>query len=122
MISQHRPTKGTILARLNDGLQINLLKLIEAKNAYIALCQSQDDAVKLNTKEGKETITKLGLSLANPLAFEARKAIVARNFNNWITSHTAVEIQAEFNDKYPDTPCTKVIIMGKYKKLSETDI
>ena len=115
--TQKRPSKGEVLATLNDELEINLIRLIEAKNSYIAICHSEEDALKLNNKTGAETLNKLGLSVVNSLAFEARKAIVARAFDYWITSHSQDEILQEFNNKYPSTPCKKVIIMGKNKQL-----
>ena len=115
--NQPKPSKGEVLSKLNDDLEINLLRLIETKSAFIALCHSQDDAVKLNSREGKDTVTNLGLSLANSPALEARKAIVAKNFDDWITCHSPEEIQAEFNSRYPNTECTKVIIMGRNKNL-----
>ena len=98
-------------------LDINLIRLIEGKNAYIALCHSKEDAIKMNTKKCLETLKKLDLTIANSLAFEARKAIVARNYDYRITSHLNEEILAEFNKNYPETPCTKVVVLGKNKLI-----
>ena len=115
--SGKKPSKRPILASLNDDLDVNLIRLIEAKNSFIALCHSEDDAVKMNSKSGKETLSKLGLTLANTLSFEARKAIIARNFDYWITAYSNEDILKDFNERYPDTQCTKVITMGQNKQL-----
>ena len=53
----------------------------------------------------------------NSLAFEAKKAIIAKNFDFWITSHTNEEIYDEFNRMHPQTQCTKIITMGQNKQL-----
>lgn len=115
--SQKRPTKSLILSTLNDELNVNLIRLIENKNNYIALCHSEDDAIKMNNHAGTETLKKPGLEIANTLAFEARKAIIAKNFDYWITEHSTEEILSDFNLRYPDTPCNKVITMRKNKNL-----
>ena len=117
IIGKSRPTKGPILAALNDSLEVNLIRLIEGKNSFIALCHSEDDALKMNTEDGAKLLNKLGLTIANTLAFEARKAIVARNFDFYITDHSTDAILKDFNKRYPENPCNKVIIMGKNKNL-----
>ena len=114
---QNRPTKGAVLAGLNDGIGVNLIRLIDTKNAFIAICHSEEDAIKMNGPQGLDTLQKLGLTIANTLAFEARKAIIVRGFDTWITSHTTEQIQTEFNNKYPETPCTKVVTLGERKAL-----
>ena len=116
-MTDKKPTKGEILAALNDDLQINLIRLIEGRNSFIALCHTEEDASKLNSKDGQETAKKLGLAIANSLAFEARKAIIAKNYDFWITTHSTDEIKDDFNNRYPATQCTKVITMGKNKQF-----
>lgn len=115
--TQNRPDKGAVLAALNNELSVNLIRLIETKKSFIALCYSEDDAIKMNTEKGQQTLQKLNLTIANTLAFEARKAIIARSFDPWITSHSIEQIHDEFNKRYPDTPCTKVLTLGKEKAL-----
>ena len=93
--STSRPEKGIAFQKLYGELGVTLMRLIEIKTGFVALCYTEKDVDTLVGEEARRVLNAIGLDPRVPPEIVAQRSVICRQIDPYVGSHTPEEIKNE---------------------------
>lgn len=110
----NKPPRGTVFETIYGMNNVSLVRLIDIKSGYIALCQSEKDVDKILTKEATAVLDKIGIIPKPPPEITSKRSVICRRLDPWVGEHQAEEIKQEINRNHEYARVVEVIKFGQH--------
>lgn len=115
---KHHPVESRKIVELAYGkFNVPFTRIFNTNEGYKVICRNENDADKIQSKEAKQELEKIGLQLIIPPETKARKSIILRRLDQIIGTHTAEEIKEEIEKENEWIKIEEVIKIKNYTHI-----
>lgn len=115
---KHHPAEARKVIELAYGkFNVPFTRIFSTNEGFKVICRNENDADKIQSKEAKQELEKIGLQLIIPPETKARKSIILRQLDHIIGANPAEEIKEEIEKENKWIKIEEVIKIKNYTHI-----